>query len=242
MSIEALNWALHRTAGMIPSPTARHIMLILGNYADEHGRCCPSREYIAQMAGLSVRCVQNQLNWLVDNNIIERTAVRSDSGQFQYNIYTLTAFLDYDRCSRDTVTPGGQQPSARGAHGPCARGAHYTKEEEKNKNSVPSERVAIATPKRDNDPVSRRIWTDGLDLILSTGQLSESGARSLLGKLAKQFGNENLAIAIAITQAKNPVVPHEFLIATLNSKGGRNARSNSAAAAEWAEAARRLSE
>lgn len=62
--------------------------------------------------------------------------------------------------------------------------------------------------------VSQRIWTDGVDLLKSTGK-PVSEIKSLLGKLAKQYTNELLAQSIAITQSKNPVNPHEFLIGTL---------------------------
>jgi uncharacterized protein YdaU (DUF1376 family) len=79
----------------------------------------------------------------------------------------------------------------------------------------------IKKPK--GDPVMRRIWDDGVEM-LKHGGMKEPNARSLLGKLAKQHTNSKLAEAIAITMAGNPVNPEEFLIATLNAKqnGAKN--------------------
>lgn len=72
--------------------------------------------------------------------------------------------------------------------------------------------AAIAAPAE--DPVERRIWKDGIDL-LSKSALTEKQARPFLGRLAKDYGNEKLAEAIAVTQAKNPVDPKVFLIGVL---------------------------
>lgn len=66
-------------------------------------------------------------------------------------------------------------------------------------------------------PAARRIWKDGVDLLKQSG-VSEKNARSLLGKLAKENGNELLAECIAVAQAKNPVNAEEFLIGVLKDR------------------------
>jgi len=82
-----------------------------------------------------------------------------------------------------------------------------------------------APPSKVVDPVSRRIWTDGLDLLKSGG-IADHSARSLLGKLGKEYGRELLGECIAATQAANPVNPDEFLIGTLKNRKNRNAYPN----------------
>lgn len=86
-----------------------------------------------------------------------------------------------------------------------------------NKKEVISKEIrkeAAATAAPENDPVERRIWRDGIDLLAKSA-LTEKQARPLLGRLAKDFGNEKLAEAIAVTQAKNPADPKPFLIGVL---------------------------
>lgn len=70
-------------------------------------------------------------------------------------------------------------------------------------------------------PVVRRIWKDGVDLLKQSG-ITEKNARSLLGKLAKDYSNELLAECIAVAQAKNPVNAEEFLIGALKARKNGN--------------------
>ena len=60
------------------------------------------------------------------------------------------------------------------------------------------------------DPVEKRIWKDGLDLLTKSG-LKESQARTLLGRWARDFGKSELASAIAVTQAANPPDPKAYI-------------------------------
>lgn len=69
------------------------------------------------------------------------------------------------------------------------------------------------------DPVERRIWTDGVQMLTRSG-LSDRTARSLLGSKAKEFGKPLLAQCIAITQAENPADPKAFLLGTLKDRSG----------------------
>jgi len=54
--------------------------------------------------------------------------------------------------------------------------------------------------------------------MVATGGMKEAQARSFLGKLAKEFGNERLAEALSVTLARNPVNPHEFVVAVLKER------------------------
>lgn len=76
------------------------------------------------------------------------------------------------------------------------------------------------------DPVERRIWKDGIDLLKQNG-MTETNARPLLGRLAKQYSSPTLAEAIAVTQAKNPADPKAFLIGVLKERSGENGRIKS---------------
>ncbi len=81
--------------------------------------------------------------------------------------------------------------------------------------------IAAIAADANHDPVERRIWTDGKDLLRKSG-MAESSLGSFLGKMAKDYGNELLAEAIAVTQAKNPAEPKEFLIGVLRERSGKN--------------------
>jgi hypothetical protein len=70
------------------------------------------------------------------------------------------------------------------------------------------------------DPVQRRIWRDGVELLTSTGG-TEREVRSLLGELAKVHGKRQLAAAIAETQAENPANPRSYLIKMLRDRTSR---------------------
>lgn len=71
--------------------------------------------------------------------------------------------------------------------------------------------------------VERRVWKDGVDLLMKDGKSTENVVRSFLGKLAKQYGQDLLAEAISVTVAKNPVNPKEFLVGTLKSRSSKPA-------------------
>jgi len=77
---------------------------------------------------------------------------------------------------------------------------------------------AVSVETGDKSPsVNRRIWTDGVELLVNGGMKTDA-AKSFLGKQAKEYGNELLAECIAAAQAKNPVNPQEYLVAILKGK------------------------
>jgi hypothetical protein len=67
------------------------------------------------------------------------------------------------------------------------------------------------------DPVEKRIWKDGKDLLVKEG-MSRDNAGSLLGRLASQYGRPLLAEAIAVTQAENSANPKTFLMGVLKQR------------------------
>jgi hypothetical protein len=72
------------------------------------------------------------------------------------------------------------------------------------------------------DPVERRIWEDGVDLLVEKAKMKDESARPLLGRLARQYTPELLAEAIAVTLAKNPPEPKAFLIGVLKQRSNPN--------------------
>jgi uncharacterized protein YdaU (DUF1376 family) len=73
----------------------------------------------------------------------------------------------------------------------------------------------------DEIPVERRIWKDGVDLLLKAG-MKEADARSFLGGTAKEYGRPVLGEAIAATQAANSPDPKAYIIQVCrNRKNGR---------------------
>ena len=77
--------------------------------------------------------------------------------------------------------------------------------------------TSLSVTEKKQTPVNRRIWTDGVDLLIQGG-MKNHNARTFLGKLVKDFGNSAVSEAIAVTQGNNPVNPEEFLIGTLKHK------------------------
>lgn len=68
-----------------------------------------------------------------------------------------------------------------------------------------------------HDPVERRIWNDGTELVKRSGD-TDKAARRLLGHLAKVHGRVELAQAIAATQAVNSPDPKAYMLGVLTRK------------------------
>ncbi len=81
--------------------------------------------------------------------------------------------------------------------------------------SSPSLKNGGPKPPVEKDPIERRIWEDGVDLLVQKAKMKDESARPLLGRLAKQYGEELLAESIAVTLTKNPAEPKAFLIGVL---------------------------
>lgn len=88
--------------------------------------------------------------------------------------------------------------------------------------SFPSLENGGLTPPVEKDPIERRIWEDGIELLCNKARMKESAARPLLGRLAQQYSKRLLAEAIAATQAENPAEPKSFLIGVLRQRSNPN--------------------
>lgn len=66
-----MSWAMDQD--VVQNPTARHVLLVLANYADVHGKAAfPSAETLVRQTGLSERAVRNKLAEMEDMGVIAR--------------------------------------------------------------------------------------------------------------------------------------------------------------------------
>jgi hypothetical protein len=86
MSVDALSWAKKQRAG---SPAAKCVLMILADYADEHGVCWPSQETLARESEQSVDSVQRQLKALERIPLIVRNGRGLRNGKRAVTVYTL---------------------------------------------------------------------------------------------------------------------------------------------------------
>jgi pyocin large subunit-like protein len=67
MSVDALSWAKKQRAG---SPAAKCVLMILADYADEHGVCWPSQETLARESEQSVvACSGSSKRWSASRSL-----------------------------------------------------------------------------------------------------------------------------------------------------------------------------
>lgn len=69
MSNEAINWAFRQTA---VKSTAKFVLVVLADLADERHSCYPSQRHIAQKTSTGERTVRDALTALEDAGLIRR--------------------------------------------------------------------------------------------------------------------------------------------------------------------------
>jgi len=67
-------------------------------------------------------------------------------------------------------------------------------------------------------------WTDIIELLKTHDKMTEAQARPFLGRLAKQYSDQTLSEAIAVTLAQKPADTKAFLIGVLRERSGDNYR------------------
>lgn len=146
MSIQALNWALSQD--QITNSATRFVLLVLCNYANEDRQCYPSRETIAKKTSLSVRTVQDHLNWLVEHKYITKDIRRFDGKQTS-NLYTIIGV----QSAKSALSPTSQ--GADNCQSQGATSAHYPKESytKANKNTLAIAQDASEDSIQDTDHV-----------------------------------------------------------------------------------------
>ncbi|SFI69985.1 Helix-turn-helix domain-containing protein [Pseudomonas guineae] len=69
MSVQAMTWALEQR--VVTTPSARHVLLCLANYADKNGKAAfPSANSLSEDTGLSVRTIRTALEALREAGVI----------------------------------------------------------------------------------------------------------------------------------------------------------------------------
>ena len=85
MSWQALNWATRQRVGRA---SAKHVLMVLANYADENGSCFPSQAPLALDTEMSERAVRDQLDFLECRGTFNRQASRQGNrrGRNRYHL------------------------------------------------------------------------------------------------------------------------------------------------------------
>lgn len=148
MSWEALTWASNDKM-KLGSPTARGLLILLANYADEEGKCFPSHEKLQKVTEFSARAVQLNMNKLEEWGLIERKRERNEDGTLGRTRYRLCLEKNPATISanhkHDVPVDENGPPPAPDAGDPPARGAGQDNLHEDNHQSTPvAPRGAVA--------------------------------------------------------------------------------------------------
>ena len=86
MSIQALSWCLKK---QIPNPTAKLVLMILCNYANENNTSYPSEKHLAKLVGVSDRSIRRCTKQLQELGLIKIEQRLGTS-----NLYTICIGVD----------------------------------------------------------------------------------------------------------------------------------------------------
>ena len=89
MSIRAINWAIELGEREDVTPTMRHILLVLANYASEDDIAYPRQTTIARITGLKRPTVCNNLGYLEEVGLITATGRTHATGATRSSEYKL---------------------------------------------------------------------------------------------------------------------------------------------------------
>ncbi len=102
MSWQALDWVRKQHVGHAHS---KAVLVQLANYADEHGSCYPSNEYLAKQVEVSERTIQDCVKRLERERYVSTKRDRNEKGQLTITRYQLCTH-------RMAATEGDQPPEA----------------------------------------------------------------------------------------------------------------------------------
>lgn len=117
MSVAAVKWALRQAVG---SSSAKFVLMVLAEHADDAARCFPSQALIAEETELSERSVRTQLRLLEDAGLIRRTHQQRGDGSRTADTIELATRGRFEVVSIRKELPQGQPeaPSANRKHVP----------------------------------------------------------------------------------------------------------------------------
>lgn len=162
MSIEAMRWAMDLELETLASPTARYVLLILGNYAGEDGKhAFPAIQTIARKTGFKERTVQKALRQLEDLGIVRLgnqaiVAAHIDRPDKRPTVYDL-ALQSCGSAGETAVEKGGDRGEPRSPRAPAGRtseqsGVNLTTERGEPRSPDPSNNPIEKTRARGGDP------------------------------------------------------------------------------------------
>jgi hypothetical protein len=102
MSFQAMAWAVKQKVG---NATGKAILLMLANYADEHGSCFPSQETLAAECECSKRSVLDWLQKFEDMGILKRDRRHGSGGYRRSDILTLCLGAAFSRENNPRENP-----------------------------------------------------------------------------------------------------------------------------------------
>src|SRR5699024_2543036 len=136
VSYEATGWAYEQE---IDNSSAKFVLVVLANFADEQWTCFPGQKRISRMTGMSERTVRRSLEWLETEGYISRQHRTGPTGRRTSDRYQLidppakVTTGQSDRLASSQVTPTGQndhrpkwplEPPAKVTTGQSDRLAH----------------------------------------------------------------------------------------------------------------------
>lgn len=113
MSFNAMSWAVKQDCA---TPTAKLVLLMLANYADEAGSCYPSKEHLAKLCSCDTRTIHRALRYLIEAGMLAVYPRFGGDGKQTSNRYKVQV---------DESALGETQP-------PDGRGQHRTDRGDKN--------------------------------------------------------------------------------------------------------------
>lgn len=115
MSGKAMGWALEQSTEL---PVDKLVLIAIGNFADEHHQCFPSRKTLAKLAMCSIDTVDRSIRRLIESGMLAKDARLADRGGLKSNCYSLPVG-DYSPATHNpsrgdgrNLRPGGQPQDA----------------------------------------------------------------------------------------------------------------------------------
>jgi hypothetical protein len=139
LSVEAISWSLAQNA---PSPTAKFVLVLLANLADDDGMCWPGIDYIASKSQHGRRTIVRAISDLERAGLVSKQVRPGRGGGRMSNVYRLAM------CQNGTK--GGQSANLSGQSanlsGQSATVTPYTKDN--TKEGIKSNRSSGDDPER----------------------------------------------------------------------------------------------
>lgn len=176
MSIEAMVWAMRQH--VVEDPAARHVLLVLANYAGEDGRnAFPSTETLVNATGLSERTVRYKLDHLVELGVIRRgkeavVAAHIERADRRPQIFDIALERGADTAPRaiERGAPAAPRDESRGANDD-SHGVQMTTERGAPAAPEPSSKPS-SKPSRAAPQITLKVW---MGMIEAKGEKPVSG-------------------------------------------------------------------